>query len=162
MKFLVNSMLGKLVRFLRIFGYDSIYANDLEEYFHESPVQDENLLLFAIKENRMVITRDYPFHINTSGRSVYLEGEGVYNYLKQLKNKLNLNYDFNMENARCSLCNSELERVDNKDLIKEKVQLETFRHYQEFFLCQSPNCKNVYWKGTHIENLLNKLKEKVE
>ena len=29
MKFLVDAMLGKLARFLRIFGYDTIYANDL-------------------------------------------------------------------------------------------------------------------------------------
>ncbi|MFX1408521.1 MAG: Mut7-C RNAse domain-containing protein, partial [Promethearchaeota archaeon] len=36
-KFLVDAMLGKLARFLRIFGYDTVYANDLEDIFHLSP-----------------------------------------------------------------------------------------------------------------------------
>ena len=38
MKFLVDSMLGKLARFLRMFGYDTLYANDLVEYFKIDPV----------------------------------------------------------------------------------------------------------------------------
>ena len=40
MKFLVDAMLGKLARFLRIFGYDTVYANDLIDYYDINPVPD--------------------------------------------------------------------------------------------------------------------------
>ena len=61
MKFLVDAMLGKLVHFLRIFGYDTVYADELETYFNMTPVSDEKLLEYAEKENRIIITKDLPF-----------------------------------------------------------------------------------------------------
>ncbi len=54
MKFLVDAMLGKLSRFLRIFGFDTIYANDLIAYYHIDPVPDEKLKLYAEKYDRII------------------------------------------------------------------------------------------------------------
>ena len=65
MKFLTDAMLGKLTRFLRIFGYDTIYANDLIGYYCENPVQDKNLKEYALLSNRLVITKDLPFYNET-------------------------------------------------------------------------------------------------
>ena len=96
MKFLADAMLGKLARFLRIFGYDTVYANDLEEYFSICPVPDNKLLEYAIEDDRIIITRDFPFYKKAKERCVYLEGEGVYNYLNQLQLKMNLIYNFNI------------------------------------------------------------------
>ncbi|TFG18791.1 MAG: twitching motility protein PilT, partial [Promethearchaeota archaeon] len=28
-----------------------------------------------------------------------------------------------------------------------------------FYQCTNSNCKKIYWKGTHIENIVNKLKK---
>ncbi|MFX0008351.1 MAG: Mut7-C RNAse domain-containing protein, partial [Candidatus Hermodarchaeota archaeon] len=44
MKFLTDSMFGKLTRFLRIFGYDTVYANDLTTFFNIDPVPDDYLI----------------------------------------------------------------------------------------------------------------------
>ena len=94
MKFLVDAMFGRLARFLRIFGYDTVYADDLEEIYGIIPVPDEKLAEFALEDNRIIITRDYTFYKKFRDRSIFLEGEGVYNYLNQLKVKLNLEYNF--------------------------------------------------------------------
>ena len=155
-KFLTDAMYGRLTRFLRIFGYDTVYADDLEEYFHISPVPDEKLAEYAIENNRIIITRDYEFHKKHRDRSIFLEGEGVYNYLDQLKKKLKLDYNFEMQTARCSVCNSELEKVKDKNLIINDVKPETFKHFEEFYQCAK--CKKVYWKGTHIEKIMKNLK----
>jgi len=155
-KFLTDAMYGRLTRFLRIFGYDTIYADDLEEYFNISPVPDEKLAEFAIESNRIIITRDYEFHKKYRDQSIFLEGEGVYNYLHQLKIKLQLNYNFEMQTARCSVCNSELEHVKDKNLIINDVKPETFKYIEEFYQCTK--CKKVYWKGTHIEKIMKRLK----
>ena len=162
MKFLVDSMCGRLARFLRIFGYDTVYANDLEEYFSISPVPDNKLLEYAIEDDRIIITRDFPFYKKAKERCVYLEGEGVYNYLKQLQLKLNLAYNFIMEQARCSVCNSHLDKVIDKSSIRDDVQDETYKHYDDFHRCKNSNCRKVFWRGTHIEDIIKKLKEKVD
>ena len=47
MNFLTDAMLGKLTRFLRIFGYDTIYASDLIDLYCINPVPDEKLSEFA-------------------------------------------------------------------------------------------------------------------
>jgi uncharacterized protein with PIN domain len=157
-KFLTDAMFGRLTRFLRIFGYDTVYADDLEGLFGIAPVPDEKLAEFALEDERIIITRDYPFYKKNRDRSIFLEGEGVYNYLHQLKLKLNLDYNFNMGKARCSICNSELEKVKDKIKIMNDVKPQTFQYYEDFYQCTNPKCKKVYWKGTHIEKIMRKLK----
>jgi uncharacterized protein with PIN domain len=157
MKFLVDSMLGKLARFLRIFGFDTIYANDLIDYFNIDPVPDELLIKYAQKKDRIIITKDYPFYKRYIKNSLYINGEGVYNYLNQLRNHFNLSFEFNIERARCSICNSKLKRVANKTLIKALVLKETYNNYDEFYQCLNPQCKKIYWEGSHIEDIEIKL-----
>jgi uncharacterized protein with PIN domain len=158
MKFLTDAMLGKLTRFLRIFGYDTIYASDLIYHYGINPVPDEKLSEFAVRSNRLVITKDLPFYNRIKENAILLEGEGVYNYLNQLKLKLNLVYDFKIEDARCSVCNATLKRVNNKNSIKEFVKHETFNTYNEFFQCDNPRCKKVFWNGPHIADIIKNLK----
>ena len=71
MKFLVNSMLGKLARFLRIFGYDTIYANDLIDLFKVNPVPDEMLIDYARKNDRFIITKDLPLYKSYKDKTIY-------------------------------------------------------------------------------------------
>lgn len=156
MKFLVDAMFGRLARFLRIFGYDTVYADDLEDKFGISPVPDENLAEYALENNRIIITRDYSFYKKHRDRSIFLEGEGVYNYLNQLKNSLHLEYNFNMQKARCSICNSDLEVVKDKNKLINEVKPETLKYIEDFYQCTK--CKKVYWKGTHIEKIMERLK----
>jgi len=157
MKFLVDSMLGKLARFLRIFGYDTLYANDLVDFFKTDPVPDDKLLAYAKKTKRFVITKDYQFYKNFIENAIYLRGEGVYNYLNQLKENLRLNYKFNIQNARCSVCNSKMKKVKEKNDIKDHVLRETFNQYKDFYQCLNLQCKKIYWKGSHIDDIENRL-----
>lgn len=157
MKFLVDSMLGKLARFLRIFGYDTIYSNDLTDRIMIDPVPDEKLIYFAKKNDRFIITKDLMLHKSFIERSLYLQGEGIYHYLNQLKRKLNLNFEFSFECARCSICNSILLKVQDKTEIEDFVLPDSFNNYSEFYRCTNLICKKVFWKGTHIEDIEKKL-----
>ncbi|MFX1343917.1 MAG: DUF5615 family PIN-like protein [Promethearchaeota archaeon] len=157
MKFLVDSMLGKLARFLRIFGYDTLYANDLVDFFKTDPVPDDKLLAYAKKTNRIVITKDYQFYKKGIENALYLRGEGVYNYLNQLKEDLRLEFKFNIENARCSICNSKMAKVKEKGEIKDYVLQNTFNKYNDFYQCLNLQCKKIYWKGSHIDDIENRL-----
>ncbi|TXT61990.1 MAG: hypothetical protein BAJALOKI3v1_700011 [Promethearchaeota archaeon] len=161
MKFLTDSMFGKLTRFLRIFSYDTVYANDLIDVYELDPIPDDILREFAEKTNRIVITRDYPFHNKIPDKSIYLEGEGVYNFLKQLKEKLDLEYNIDMQHARCSLCNSELKKIENKNEIKDELNESTYLYYDTFYQCVNPECQKIFWNGPHIEEIKRRLKSKL-
>ena len=158
MKFLTDAMLGKLTRFLRIFGYDTIYASDLIDHYSMNPVPDDKLNDFAVRSNRLVITKDLPFYNKIKENAILLDGEGVYNYLNQLKQKFHLDYVFNIEKARCSVCNATLKKVANKNSIKEFIKHETFKTYNEFFQCINPSCQKVFWNGPHIADIIKNLK----
>jgi len=162
MKFLVDAMLGKLARFLRIFGYDTVYANDLIEYYNINPVPDISLKEYAQSTNRTIITKDLPFYKDNMDNAILLEGEGIYSYLNQLKQKLKLQLKFNIQNTRCSTCNSSLQEVSNKILIKKLVKRETFLNYNEFFQCVSPTCRKVFWNGPHIADINRKIQNMTE
>jgi len=162
MKFLADAMLGKLARFLRIFGYDTIYASDLIDHYHANPVPDKKINEYAVWSKRIVITKDLPFYKEIKENAVLLEGEGVYNYLNQLKHKLNLDYEFNMEKARCSVCNSNLRKIYDKNSIKDHVKHETFRNYNDFFQCENFNCQKVFWNGPHIADIIKKLGDEID
>ena len=157
MKFLVDSMLGKLSRFLRMFGYDTVYANDLIDVFKLDPVPDEKLIEYAKKSDRYIITKDYLLFKRYNEKSLHLKGEGTYNYLNQLKKNPRLEFNFKIEQARCSKCNSELKKIEDKQQIKYLVLKETFNHYDEFFKCLNPRCKKIYWKGSHIEDIVKRI-----
>ncbi len=157
MKFLADAMLGKLTRFLRIFGFDTIYANDLIDYFQLDPVPDEKLIEYAKRNGRIIITKDYVLYKHYREKSIFLRGEGIYNYLKQLNKQCGLKFKFNLRRARCSICNSQLQRVENKNLIKKLVLEETYNNYDEFYQCLNLQCKKIYWQGSHIEDIEYKL-----
>ena len=96
---------------------------------------------------------------NCIENSIYLEGKGIYNYLDQLKEQLGLNFKFNIEQARCSNCNSILKKVKDKKDIEQLIIKETYNYYHEFFQCKNLKCKKIYWKGSHIEDIEKRLEK---
>lgn len=157
MKFLVDAMLGKLARFMRIFGYDTVYANDLIDFFKLDPVPDEKLKEYAINHQRIIITKDFPFYQRLNHKALFLKGEGIYNYLNQIKSRFHLKFNFDMEMGRCSICNSELVKIKDKNSIKGLVKQDTFKFHSIFYQCLNPACKKVFWEGTHILDIIKNM-----
>ncbi len=155
MKFLTDSMFGKLTRFLRIFGHDTVYA---EEIMVSAP--DSELLKYALENDRIILTRDKPFSKIAKLNSIYLEDIDAYENLLRLQKEINLTLNFSIKNARCSTCNSTLNKVEDKESIKDQIMEETFNSFQDFYKCSNPKCNKIYWRGSHIEKIINKLKKK--
>jgi uncharacterized protein with PIN domain len=148
-------MFGKLTRLLRIFGYDTIYA---EEVMKSAP--DSQLLKYAIENDRIILTRDKPFSEIAKKNSIYLQDIDAYANLLWLQREIELILDFSIKNARCSACNSNLKKVEDNESIKNQIMQETFNSFQDFFKCLNQNCNKIYWRGSHIEKIINKLKKK--
>ncbi len=142
-KFMVDSMLGKLGKYLRFMGYDV--------YYPPTTMSDDDILRIAEKDGRIILTRDKELARRSGG--FYVESDKYEEQLKVVIKKFNLNGDKIL--SRCSVCNEILIPIE-KEKIKEKVPDYVYEHNDEFYIC--PNCHRIYWYGTHTE----KIKEKIE
>ena len=155
--FLADAMLGRLARYLRLLGYDTAYERD---------ITDSGLLLLALREGRILLTRD----TRLAARKVLPPGRTFLaisdDPLAQLK-EVAAHFQFRLgllpassllETARCSVCNSQLERVASnaKESVRDLVPEHVFLSGKAFFRCAG--CGRVYWEGSHIERFLKDIR----
>lgn len=146
LKFIADMMLGRLARYLRIFGFDVLY-------FHN--ISDEDLINKSKEEARIVLTRDSRMidrKVFKYGKIkfLFINDDDVLKQLEQIKNEISLKLSINL--IRCIECNQILKKVD-KEKIKGKVPAFIYKSTDDFAYCS--NCDKYYWKGTHLE-LMNK------
>ena len=146
-KFIVDSMLGKLAKYLRFMGYDVFYP--------PTTMEDEDILKIAKKEGRIILTRDKELAIRSGG--FYIESDRYEEQLKIVIKKFDLNGDKIL--SRCSVCNEILIPID-KEKIKERVPDYVYEHNDEFYIC--PKCKRIYWYGSHTERIKKKIEKIME
>lgn len=147
MKFIADEMLGKLATWLRILGYDTLYI---------SPTTDGNLVARAFKEKRVILTRDTRLvERKHMPKFVLIKSDDYNEQLRETIKELDLKPDPDKMFSRCLICNVLIEQVQKKD-IKDKVPEYTYTTHDNFFKC--PNCGKIYWTGTHIQNVRDKLR----
>jgi len=140
-RFITDGMLGRLARWLRILGYDTVFQPDRSK---------EELSLLAACENRVFLTRDRNFTERTwPFQTVYIFSEDPKEQLKQVVSNFNLDcvsYRFLL----CSVCNVPVEPVEKKRII-EKVPSGVLERESIFWKC--PACGRIYWKGGHWKRI---------
>ncbi|MBS7621292.1 Mut7-C RNAse domain-containing protein [Candidatus Bathyarchaeota archaeon] len=140
MKFIVDGMLGKLTRWLRMLGYNVKYSNKLD---------DAQLIVIAKREKRILLTRDLELYQQATAKGVqafYVDGKTEAEKLAQLANKFGISLDINMAASRCPKCNTQV-KPTSKENVKDKVEETTYAYYKEFWQC--PKCGQIYWQGAH-------------
>jgi len=148
-KFIADAHLGKLVNYLRILGFDTLYYNDYG---------DKYLAQKSKEENRILLTRDHGLLMRKVVKFGYFIHEDKPK--KQLQEVIN-RYDlikYISENSRCPKCNSNLEHIEKEKII-ERLEPKTKKYYNEFYIC--PSCDQIYWKGSHFKRI-NKMVEKIK
>lgn len=147
MKFLLTKELGRLVRWLRIMGFDT-------EYFDSE--NKASLIITALREERIIVTRNKRLTKSSGIKIVALEAELIKHEIKELLQKLNLKPDDKQLFSRCIICNELLKSIE-KEKVKDKVPEYVFKTQKEFVTC--PKCQRIYWQGTHWGNVRQILKE---
>ncbi len=158
MNFVLDGMLGKLARWLRMMGHDVNYSNSF---------RDDELLLVAKNENRILLTRDFALFQQAVSKNIetfYVEGNTEIERLSEIARRFGIPLEIDLEKSRCPKCDNLLSPVD-KSKVAEKVEKNTLLYYHEFWIC--PNCGSVYWQGAHwtkiratLDEAKKKLKEK--
>ncbi len=155
MKFITDRMLGRLARWLRLFGYDTLEIKKQEN-------EDEILLELAEKEGRILISRDRVLIRKAikKGIKAYLIQSGeIMEQLREVQKEFGIRFEPELD--RCTLCNSTIRKVepDEIELVKEKeyVYPDMLQSGIEFWICDA--CGQVYWQGKHWENINETVKK---
>ena len=138
MRFICDSTLGKLTKYLRILGLDTVSINNLDILKNYKNLIDPPL--FFTKRVKNISYQPKVFIRTNSIQEQINEVEDI------IKPYIN-NKDFM---ARCIGCNALLELVQKED-IEAYVPEYVYHHHDEFKIC--PSCKKVYWEGTHTEQM---------
>ena len=156
MKFIVDGMLGKLARWLRMLGHDVHYYRDSE---------DKKLLEMAQSEDRVLLTRDRELYQRAKTQAVeavFVDAADDAEKLADLAGRFGFKLEIDLSVSRCPKCN-ELLRAVSKDLVINQIPALTAAYYDEFWKC--PGCGQVYWQGAHwkkIEETLEEAKSRFE
>ncbi len=144
-RFLLDGMLGRLARWLRILGYDARYAAHWD---------DNELARVARAEDRVLLTRDIALSRRRGLHTLLIEHEEIEPQLLQVMRAFGLPPGAAF--SRCPVCNTLLERVP-KNSVWGMVPPYIFRKHDVFCLC--PTCNQFYWQGTHWQRMRQKLAE---
>jgi len=146
-KFIADVHLGKLTRYLRLLGFDTVYKND---------AKDTDIIDAAIRDNRTVLTRDVGLLKHGRLKHGYWlrstePNEQVLEVVTYFELAGNI-HPFML----CMNCNGHLEQVAKEEVIS-KLPPKVNKNFEEFRQCQA--CGQVYWKGSHYHKLVKKVRQ---
>jgi len=147
MKFIVDCMLGKLAKWLKILGFDTLFF---------SKIEDDELLSIAMREGRVLLTKDTGL-IQKAGnvKTLFLESEEWQDQVQQVLEHFDLRQNVH-PHTRCIDCNVTLKNLPKKNA-KNLVSSFVFERADSFALC--PSCGRVFWRGTHFKDMEIKIQE---
>lgn len=152
----MDAMLGKLAKWLRILGYDTLYSNKYSDW---------EILRKAEREGRVVVTRDRTLYRKAVKRGLqavltpYGDNVDLVDTLAAVALSTGISLDFDPSRTRCPLCNTRLVRISKAEALSYVAE-DVWRKYDEFWRC--PRCGRIYWRGRHWETITDKLERAKE
>ena len=138
MKFICDNTVGKLARYLRMFGFDVSRCDD----YGESSEQKQGI------GNTLLLTKKTG---STPHRPVFhIHSNKIVDQMREVGGLIRPHIDMNQFLGRCLHCNSVLTIVSKND-VEGRVPEYVYHHNTSFKLC--PDCGKVYWHGTHAERM---------
>ena len=149
-KFITDASLGRLAKWLRLLGYNTIVF---------SREAGREMLRQAEAEGRIVLTRRKDMtERQFSGRLYLIIDIKVGNQLNDVISKYSLKVDQQKMFGLCLACNEKLCLVEREE-VRDLVPPFVFENCAEYNQC--PRCHNVYWAGTHQRNALEFIKKHI-
>lgn len=148
-KFILDTHLGKLAKYLRLIGFDSIYRNDFD---------DKEIIQLSLAEHRIILTRDIGIlKVKSVTHGYFLRSQIPREQIQEVVRYFDL-YRLVVPFSRCIKCNGKLEEVE-KEKIVHLLQPLTRKYFNQFYRCTG--CQSIFWEGSHL-NRMKKLIREIE
>jgi uncharacterized protein with PIN domain len=145
MTFLVDCMLGRLAKWLKVLGFDAVYF---------SRAEDDDLLALARRQGRVLLSRDHALLGRAKGlTSLFIESESWPDQVRQVLARFDLFGDVRPY-TRCLECNVPLKTLSKDDAAN---LIAPFVHERAGAFALCPSCGRVYWPGTHQEAMQDQI-----
>ncbi len=140
-RFVLDVHLGKLARYLRLLGFDTLY----------DPGYDDNLIInISVTQNRIILTHDKGILKNRNvTRGHWVRSQDPEVQVSEIVRRFDLKGN-SRPFTRCIECNTPL-IVTGKDNVEKFLLPLTKKHFDEFRKCEG--CGRIYWEGSHYENM---------
>lgn len=136
-RFVADNHLGRLARFLRLLGLDTLYRNDWS---------DPDLVQVSASERRVLLTRDVELLKHGSlSHGYFIRSTDPREQVNEVVRRFHL-ADQVAPFSRCMSCNGDLVPAAKED-IADRLPEETRNNVDEFVTCVS--CEKVFWRGAH-------------
>ncbi len=140
-------MLGKLAKWLKILGLDTLFSPNLK---------DDELLVLARREKRVLLTRDNGLIERAKDiRSLFIDSEDWVEQLEQVLSRFKL-WQKTKPYSRCIECNIPLKELP-RERARNLAAPFVYAKNPEFSLC--PDCGRIFWKGSHRKDMDLRLKK---
>jgi len=140
-KFILDVHLGKLTKYLRMLGFDTIYRNDYS---------DQEIVRLALAEHRIILTHDVGLlMVKAVTHGYWVRSQKPKEQVKEVLCRFDLYTHIDPFN-RCIKCNGRLERIP-KSCIIDRLEPLTKKCFNEFYQCR--DCGSIYWEGSHYERM---------
>lgn len=143
-RFVADVMLGRLARWLRALGHDTVY-------FRDAP--DARLLGIALREGRTLLTRDVGLARRAGVAGLLIESDDLDAQIRQVTTSCGLGIRAPLR--RCLECNGSLVPREPEQ-VSDRVPSYTLATHREFWACTG--CGRVFWPGSHAAGILSRLR----
>ncbi|MDZ7699584.1 MAG: Mut7-C RNAse domain-containing protein [Deltaproteobacteria bacterium] len=142
---MVDIMLGKLAKWLRVMGHDARYR---------SFYKDGTLEVFMTR-GRILLTRHHQ-RARLPGHSILLHKNRVDEQLAELSETVDLKSDPDLLFSRCIRCNTLLEDAPGETALEAVPEYIFYHHPGQIRFC--PTCERYYWPGSHRMRMADQLR----
>jgi uncharacterized protein with PIN domain len=140
--FAADRTLGKLAKWLRILGFDTIFESEVSSQWFYDRLEPERVLLTRIAKIRE----------RFAARSlVFIEADDAYEQLRQVVDELAITRKDIRVFSICLHCNSSIVEV-NKQTIYGLVPDYIWQTHKKFRMCRQ--CERIFWRGSHTERTM--------
>jgi uncharacterized protein with PIN domain len=140
-RFVADVHLGRLARYLRLLGFDTVYRRDLD---------DPALVRISVRERRILLTRDVGLLKHGAvTRGHRLRSTDPEQQVREVIEAFDLRRAVEPF-SRCMSCNAPLRAIP-RSRVEGRVPPDVFRRFRRFAVCRE--CGRFYWRGTHFRRL---------
>ena len=140
-RFVLDVHLGKLARYLRLLGFDTLYERDYD---------DATIAAISAAESRIVLTRDKGLlKRNEVTRGYWLRNTQPREQIAEVVRVLDLHRRLELF-TRCMVCNSALDTVEEAE-VRDALPAGLRGRFGRVARC--PGCERLYWPGSHYDRL---------